>query len=55
MKTYICKFIFGERKQSCRILAHSFDSASKTAEKIISSIGGNIVSLTECTTLSVRP
>ncbi len=48
MKTYICKFIFDNRKQSCRILAHNFESASRTAEKIIPLIGGRTVSVTEC-------
>lgn len=49
MKTYILKFIFGGAKHSCRVMAHSFEAAEETAEKMVDGLlGGRIVSIAEC-------
>ncbi len=49
MKTYICKFLFGDRKHSFRIRAYSFESAAEGAVKMVcGTIGGTIVDLYEC-------
>lgn len=49
VKTYILKFLFGGVKHSCRVMAHSFEAAEETAEKMVDGLlGGRIVSIAEC-------